>query len=207
MFDSPGVERLNIPPFNMSDGPHGVYSAPIPTTVFPSSIALAASWDTEYMETVGAAMGREFKAAGKNMALSPAVDLGRDPRNGRASETIGEDPFLGGKIGAALCRGLQSTNLIATVKHFIAQNHDGDRTKTNPTMDKRTMRELYGLVFKIVIEEGEVYSVMSAYNLVNGLHCSQYDEILSEKNGDSNILSFRIGMEPMMNLRSSLMRD
>lgn len=180
MFDSPGIERLNIPPFNMSDGPHGVYSAPIPTTVFPSSIALAASWDTEYMETVGAAMGKEFKAAGKNMALSPAVDLGRDPRNGRASETIGEDPFLGGKIGAALSRGLQSNNIIATVKHFIAQNHDGDRTKANPTMDKRTMRELYGLVFKIVIEEGEVYSVMSAYNLVNGLHCSQYDEILTQ---------------------------
>lgn len=166
MFDAPGVSRLGIPGFSMSDGPHGVRSASS-STAFPISIALTATWDPEYMEIVGAAYGSEFKGAGKNMALGPAVDVGRDPRNGRASETLGEEPYLGGKIFAAFTRGIQSTHLIGTVKHFLAQNHDGDRDRTSPTMDERTMREFYGLPFRMVVQEGEVYSVMSSYNLVN----------------------------------------
>jgi beta-glucosidase len=177
MFDSPGIGRLGIPGFVMSDGPHGVRMSNN-ATAFPISVALTATWDPAYMEIVGAAYGSEFKANGKNMALGPAVDIGRDPRNGRASETIGEEPYLGGKIFAAFTRGVQSTKLIATVKHFLAQNHDGVRDQTNPIMDERTMREFYGLPFRMVVQEGEVYSVMSAYNLVNGKHCSQNADAL-----------------------------
>ena len=150
------------------------------TTAFPTTIALTSTWDPEYMETVGAAYGREFRGAGKSMALGPAADVGHDPRNGRASETIGEEPYLGGKIFAAFARGVQSTHLIATLKHFMAQNHDGDRDHTNPTMDTRTMREFYGLGFKMVVQEGDVYSVMSSYNLVNGVHCSQNPDSLNK---------------------------
>jgi beta-glucosidase len=104
MFSSPGIERLGVKGFDMSDGPHGVRYAQS-STCFPTNIALAATWDAEYMETVGAAYGSEFKAAGKNMALGPAVDIGRNPIAGRASETLGEEPYLGGKLFAAFTRG------------------------------------------------------------------------------------------------------
>ena len=178
MFDSPGVDRLNVPSLAMSDGPHGVRYAN-GSTCFPITIALTSTWDPEYMEIVGAAYGREFRGAGKSMALGPAVDVGHDPRNGRASETIGEEPYLGGKIFAAFTRGVQSTHLISCVKHFMAQNHDADRHQTNPVMDQRTMREFYGAAFRMVVQEGEVYSVMTSYNLVNGAHSSQNVDMLT----------------------------
>jgi len=179
MFESSGIDRLGIPGFSMGDGPHGVRLAPKATT-FPVTIALTATWDPEYIEIVGEAMGREFKGAGNNMALCPAIDIGRDPRNGRASETIGEEPYLGGKIFAAFTRGMQNTHIIATVKHFLAQNHEADRCYANSFIDARTLREFYGLPFRMVVQEGEVYSVMSAYNLVNEEHCSQNGEILNQ---------------------------
>ena len=179
MFDSPGIDRLGIPGLAMSDGPHGVRFGSL-TTAFPVTIALTSTWDPKYMETVGSAYGREFRGAGRSMALGPAADVGHDPRNGRASETIGEEPYLGGKVFAAFARGVQSTHLIATVKHFMAQNHDGDRDHTNPTMDARTMREFYGLGFRMVVQEGDAYSVMSSYNLVNGVHCSQSGDVLNQ---------------------------
>ena len=155
MFESPGISRLNIEGFHMSDGPQGVRFAQ-GTTAFPASIALAATWDPAVVELVGAAYGREHKGAGKNMALGPAVDIGRDPRNGRASETIGEEPFLGGKVMAGFAKGVQSTRLIGCVKHFMAQNHDGRRTESCAMMDSRTMRVLYGLPFRTVIQEGGI---------------------------------------------------
>ena len=179
MFDTPGIDRLGIPGLAMSDGPHGVRFGN-KTTAFPTTIALTSTWDPEYMEQVGAAYGREFRGAGKSMALGPAVDVGHDPRNGRASETIGEEPYLGGKVFAAFTRGVQSTHLIATVKHFMAQNHDGDRDSTSPAMDERTMREFYGSAFRMVVQEADVYSVMSSYNLVNGIHTSQNGDILNQ---------------------------
>lgn len=178
-FTSPGVDRLGVAGFNMSDGPHGVRMAK-GTTAFPVTIALTATWDADIMEEVGAAYGREHRGAGTNMALGPAVDIGHDPRAGRASETVGEEPYLGGKIFAAFTRGLQSTNLIGTVKHLMAQNIDATRTETSPNMDERTMREFYALPFKMVIQEGGALSVMSSYNLVNGVHCSQSSEILNQ---------------------------
>lgn len=178
MFNAPGIDRLGIPGITVSDGPHGVAMA-VGTTCFPGSIALAATWDEDFMEHVGAAFGREFRGTYKSMALGPAIDIGRDPRNGRASETVGEEPYLGGKIFAPFIRGMQSTHLIACAKHFIAQNHDAFRDYQNPVMDKRTLREFYGLAFRMVVQEGEVYSIMASYNLVNGVHTSQYADILT----------------------------
>jgi beta-glucosidase len=177
MFESPGVERLGISRFHMSDGPHGVREGK-KVTAFPTTIALAATWDIDICTQVGESYGREHRGAGTNMALGPTVDIGHDPRNGRASETIGEEPYLGGKLMAAFTRGAQSTKLITCMKHFMAQNHDGDREKTCPIMDERTMREFYGLSFRIVVQEAKPYSIMSSYNLVNNIHTSQNKDIL-----------------------------
>lgn len=178
-FNIEGIERLGIPGFKMCDGPHGVRNGK-GVTAFPVSIALAATWDPDYMEIVGSAYGKEFKGLGLNMALGPAVDLGRDPRNGRASETFGEEPYLGGKVFAAFTRGAQKMNLIACAKHFLAQSHDGTRNIANPKIDERSLREFYGLAFRMLVQEGEVYSVMSSYNLANDVHCSQNDDILNQ---------------------------
>lgn len=132
------------------------------------------------MEIIGAAYGREHRGAGTNMALGPAIDIQHDPRMGRASETVGEEPYLGGKIFSAFTRGVQSTKIIACGKHFIAQNHDGTRDKTSPMMDVRTMREFYGLGFRMLVQEANIYSMMSSYNLVNNIHTSQHPDILTQ---------------------------
>ena len=169
--------RLGIPGLRTADGPHGVRGGP--STSFPVGIAMAATWDPALLERVGAAMGREFRGRGRNQALAPCLDLTRDPRNGRSAESAGEDPYLAGEIGAALVSGLQSTRAIATVKHFAATNHQAGRREADHVVDARTLRELYGLPFRIAIQEGATWSVMNAYNWINGRPSSANSELLT----------------------------
>jgi beta-glucosidase len=170
--------RLFIPGFRMADGPHGVRGGQ--ATSFPVGIAMAATWDPELIEWVGRAMGDEFQGKGRSQALGPCLDITRDPRNGRSPESGGEEPYLIGKIGAAMVKGIQSAQTIATAKHDAATNHQDNRRYTNHWIDARTVREFYGLPFRMAVQQGDAWSVMNAYNWINGRPSSANRELLTQ---------------------------
>ncbi|MEP6900746.1 MAG: glycoside hydrolase family 3 N-terminal domain-containing protein, partial [Actinomycetota bacterium] len=119
-FDTVPIPRLGIPSLKMTDGPSGVRQAP--ATSFPSSIALAASFDTALIKRVAQAIAQETKAKGKNVLLGPCVNIQRTPFGGRNFESFGEDPFLAAQMAVAYIKGIQSENVIPSVKHFAANN-------------------------------------------------------------------------------------
>ena len=141
---------------------------------------MAATWDPR-----SAGPGRRWPwakrrwAKGRNQVLGPCLDITRDPRNGRSPESGGEEPYLSGKIGAAIVRGIQATQAIATPKHFAAKNHQTDRRNANYLIDARTWREFYGLPFRMAVQQGGARSIMSAYNWINGRPSSANPELLS----------------------------
>jgi beta-glucosidase-like glycosyl hydrolase len=178
-MDTADNTRLGIPGFRMADGPHGVRDGQ--ATCFPVSIAMAATWDPELLERVGIALGKEFRGkCSRNQALGPSIDITRDPRNGRSPESAGEEPYLAGKVGAALVRGIQATQAIATVKHFAATNHQHNRNNSNHTIDARTLREFYGMPFRMAVQQGGAWSVMNSYNWINWHPNSANYELLTK---------------------------
>ncbi|RPG87590.1 MAG: T9SS C-terminal target domain-containing protein [Crocinitomicaceae bacterium TMED209] len=171
-------EVLGIPGFVMSDGPHGVRF--VDATSFPTGIAMATSWNKEMMFDIGRAMGREFHAYGKHQQLGPALDLCRDPRNGRSPETGGEDPFLCAHMNIPLVRGIQTEPVVATIKHFNGVNKQENRHAVNHLMSTRQLMEHYGYNFRRVMQDAGALSVMNAYNLVNGNKSAESTELLTE---------------------------
>jgi len=176
-MDTADNTRLGIPGFGMADGPHGIREGK--ATSFPVGIAMAATWDPELVEEVGMALGKEARGKGRNQVLGPCLDITRDPRNGRSPESGGEEPYLVGRVGAAIVRGIQATQAIATPKHFAANNHQSDRRNANHTIDARTWRELYGLPFRMAVQQGGAWSIMNAYNWINGRPSSANYELLT----------------------------
>lgn len=173
---TPSNSRLHIPGFVMDDGPHGVRLHI--ASAFPTGIAMAATWDKDMLWTIGKAMGEEFWAFGKNQQLGPCIDLCRDPRSGRNAESGSEDPYLSGQIGVAVIKGIQTTPVIATVKHFMVESKQAYRNDCNQIYTERWMMEHFGYNFRTSIQEGASMSIMSSYNLVNGIHATQSDLLL-----------------------------
>ena len=173
-------ERLGIPEIKMTDGPLGVRSINGEATAFPASIALAASWDKELVEKVGAAIGQETRAKGKHILLAPGMNIYRAPMNGRNFEYLGEDPYLSGQMAVSYIKGVQKEGVIATAKHLVANNQEYDRHHTSSDMDERTLREIYLPAFKASVQEGNVGIVMTAYNPVNGVHASNNDYLIND---------------------------
>jgi len=175
-FTTGNNTRLGIPGFTMSDGPHGVrYGG---NTSFPVGVAMAATWDMDMLFRVGKAMGEEFWANGVHQQLGPCIDICRDPRGGRSAETAGEDPFLSGNIGSALIKGIQTTPVIATIKHFMIEAKQSTRNTSNQIYTDRWMLEHYGYNFRFSTQEGGPLSLMDAYNLINGVHCTENTALL-----------------------------
>ncbi len=170
--------RLNIPGFIMADGPHGVREGM--ATSFPVGIAMAATWDTALAWRVGLAMGKEFRAKGKHQMLGPAMDMTRDPRNGRTPESGGEDPVLNAYINAAALKGVQSTAAFATAKHYNGKHRQANRTNNNYTISQRQLLEHYGLNFRKSVQDAGALSVMSAYNSVNGHQAAESYSLLTD---------------------------
>ncbi len=166
------IPRLGIPSLKMSDGPLGVHDYG-PTTAYPAGIALAASWNTDLAQRVGVSMGRDARARGVNIVLAPALNIYRAPMNGRNFEYFGEDPYLASRMAVSVVEGIQSQNVIATVKHFVANNMEYDRHHINAVVDERTLREIYLPAFEAAVREAHVGAVMDSYNLVNGQHMTQ----------------------------------
>lgn len=173
------VMRLGVPAIKMSDGPAGCRNWG-PSTAYPAAVALAASFDPALVERVGRSIGRDCRARGVRILLAPGVNIARSPLNGRNFEYMGEDPYLAGITAAAYIRGVQSEGVLATVKHFAANNQEWDRNRISSEVDERALREIYFPAFERSVREGHVAAVMSAYNPLNGTYCSQNSWLLRQ---------------------------
>ena len=191
-MESVAIPRLGIPSIKMADGPMGIRSwagpskitktasHPFSSTAFPAGIAVAATWDPAVAQSVGQAIGQEVKAIGRDMILGPTVNIQRVPLWGRNFEGYGEDPYLAAQMGVAYINGVQGEGVIATVKHFDANNQEFERHRVDESIDERTLQEIYFPAFKAAVQEAGVWSVMSAYQKVNGLYCSENPFLLKD---------------------------
>jgi beta-glucosidase len=180
-----------IAPVVLSNGPHGVgkqtaegdhvgATATVPATCFPSATTLASTWDLDLVSEVGAAMGREARSHGVDVLLGPGMNLKRHPGGGRVFEYFSEDPLVSGKIAAALVRGVQSQGVGSSIKHFAGNNQETDRMRMDSVIDERTLRELYLRGFEIAVRESAPWTVMTSYNLLNGVHTGESDWLLNK---------------------------
>lgn len=170
--------RLGIPIFLAEEAPHGHMA--IGTTVFPTSIGLAATWDTELLEEVGKVIGKELMAQGGNIGYGPVIDLAREPRWSRVEETYGEDVYLTSKMASAMVRGTSGEGVISTLKHFVAYGipeggHNGSPSHIGP----RDLEENVLPTFKSAIESGAL-SVMTSYNTIDGIPSTCNEELLTD---------------------------
>lgn len=175
-FETKAIERLGIPPLNMADGPLGVRWDN--STALPSGILLGATWNPEIVTEFGKVLAAETKAKGRHVILAPCVNIARIPMGGRNFESFGEDPFLTSRITVNYIKGVQNENVVATVKHFAANNQEHQRDFVNTIVDERTLNEIYFPAFKSAVEEANVLAVMCAYNKLNGPYCSENDYLL-----------------------------
>jgi len=171
-FFTQPIQRVGIPSLKMSDGPMGVHDYG-PTTAYPAGIALAASWDEDLAKRVGISMGKDARARGVHIILAPGMNIYRSPLNGRNFEYFGEDPFLASRMAVGVIEGIQSQGVMATAKHFIANNSEYGRMDHSSDLDERTMREIYLPAFEASVKEARVGALMDAYNLVNGVYMTQ----------------------------------
>lgn len=180
---SPGVPRLGVPDLQMIGAGLGVTNLGKrkngSATVFPSTLALAASFDRELAYDLGREIGRQTRDQGFNVSLGGAVNLIREASGGRNFEYMSEDPILSGKLMAQNLRGIQDQKIVATIKHFAINDQETGRMVMNVRMDERTMRETDLLAFEIGIKESGVGAVMSAYNGVNGVYASESPYLLN----------------------------
>jgi beta-glucosidase len=172
-----GVARLGIPPLYFTDGPRGVARGS--STCFPCSMARGASYDVDLERRIGEIIGIEARAQDCTLSGAVCVNLLRHPAWGRAQETYGEDPYHVGEMGAALAVGIQTHNVVATVKHFALNSIENARFTVDVRCDGRVMREVYLPHFKRILDAG-CASVMSAYNMWNGEYCGQHRELLTD---------------------------
>ena len=181
----------DIPSLFLSDGPHGLrkqegaqdcmgVAESRPATCFPTASALACSFDPELVERVGAAIGEEARRQGVDVALGPGVNIKRHPLCGRNFEYFSEDPVVSGELGAAMVRGIQSRGVGACLKHFAANSQEHARMVSDSVVDERTLRELYLAPFEYVVRHARPWSVMTAYNKLNGVYCSEHEWLLHE---------------------------
>jgi beta-glucosidase len=175
-FDTTGVPRLHIPALRMTDGPVGVRVGQ--ATAFPASVLLAATFEPELARQVGEAIGREVKGHGKNVLLAPAVNIVRTALNGRDFEYLGEDPELAARMAVAYVQGVQSQHVMATVKHFAANNQETQRQTIDVEVDARTLHEIYLPAFEAAVKQGGAWAVMCAYNKVNGVYACEHPGLL-----------------------------
>ncbi len=191
IFSTAGVKRLGIPGLMTDDGPLGVRedvmegwgSANLTTdsaTFFPNGSALAATWNPALAYRFGHDMGEEARARKKYIMLAPAFNIARTPLCGRTYEYYSEDPFLNSRLAVQTVKGIQSQNIAACVKHFAANNQEIERGRVNVNVDERTLREIYLPAFKASITEGNAWTIMSAYNKLRGVYCSENSYLLQK---------------------------
>ncbi len=172
-YNTDGNELLEIPQFKGSDGPHGIGNGAPGFSSFPVTIGMAATWDPALITRVGRAIALEQAARGRDRIAGPTLDLLIDPRIGRAPETIGEDPFLGGRISEAFVLGQNTTSVFGTIKHYNLNTYELNRRTNNYLSDERSLVEFWGYHWKRTVQVGGAISVMCAYNWINGDKCAE----------------------------------
>jgi beta-glucosidase len=182
---------VGFPGLKMSDGPIGARFFG-PTIAYTAAIGMAATWNPVLAEQVGSAIGNDARSRGVHVLLGPGVNIYRAPMCGRNFEYYGEDPFLSSRLVVGFIRGLQSRGVMATVKHFAANNQEWDRHNASSDLDERTLREIYLPAFEAAVREADTGAVMNSYNLINGVHATQNahlnNEILKGEWGFKGIL-------------------
>ena len=166
------LERLGLPAVKMVDGPQGVRNN-TRSTLYPSGVAAASTWNRELIEKMGIALGQDSRARGVHILLGPGVNIYRSPLCGRNFEYFGEDPYLAAQIAVNYIKGLQSQDVMACIKHFAGNNQEWDRHAVSSDIDERTLHEIYFPAFEAAVKEADVASVMTSYNLLNGVHASE----------------------------------
>ena len=166
------IDRLGLPAVRMADGPQGVRNN-TKSTLYPSGIAAAATWDTDLIHQMGVALGQDSRARGVHILLGPGANIYRSPLCGRNFEYFGEDPYLAGEIAASYIIGLQSQGVMASIKHFAANNQEYARHSVSSDIDERTLHEIYFPAFEKAVKKAEVATIMTSYNLLNSVHASE----------------------------------
>lgn len=183
------INRLGVPQMLVSDGPHGVRRQPnshemgaesLPATCFPTASALAATWNTALIHELGSALAEECIAQDVDIVLGPGANMKRSPLNGRNFEYFSEDPYLAGELAAAYINGVQSKGVGTSLKHFAANNQEFQRLRISAEMDERTLREIYLTAFEKAVKQAQPWTVMCAYNKVNGVYASEHDYLLNQ---------------------------
>lgn len=181
-FGMGNLPKYGVPNIMTADGPAGLRIWPkcgINTTAWPCATLLASTWDEELIEKVGEAGAEEVKENNIAIWLTPACNIHRSPLCGRNFEYYSEDPYLAGKSGAAMVRGIQSQHIGASVKHFAANNKETNRKDSDSRVSERALREIYLKQFEIIVKESKPYTIMSSYNILNGIHTSENKDLLT----------------------------
>lgn len=186
-----GIERLGIPSIMVADGPHGLrkqsegadhlaLNQSVPATCFPSAAGLASTWNRELIKRVGVALGEECQAENVAVLLGPGANIKRSPLCGRNFEYFSEDPYLSSQMAASHVNGVQSQGVGASLKHFAANNQEHRRMTVDVLVDERTLREIYLASFEDAVKEAQPWTVMCAYNKVNGEFASESNYLLND---------------------------
>lgn len=190
LFQSGAVERLGIPAIITSDGPMGVRAEFMSdrwitagnnddmVSYLPSNSALASTWNPKLAHDMGYVLGAEARGRGKDVILAPGINIKRDPKCGRNFEYMSEDPKLAATLAVPFIQGVQENDVAACVKHFAANCQETDRLMVDEEIDDRTLYEIYLPAFKAAVQEGGAYSIMGAYNKINGYHCCENKMLL-----------------------------
>ena len=190
-WQTQSVKRLGIENMTLSDGPHGIrkqegagdqlgLNGSVPATCYPTAATMANSWDPALGEELGKMLGEEAASQDVCVLLGPGLNIKRNPFCGRNFEYFSEDPYLAGKMAAGYIRGIQANGVSACPKHFAANNTELRRMASNSVMDERTLREIYLTGFEIAVTEAHPKSIMSSYNMVNGVYANENKHLLQE---------------------------
>ncbi|KAI1372575.1 glycoside hydrolase family 3 protein [Hypoxylon crocopeplum] len=178
------LPQHGVPSLRLSDGPNGVRGTKffngVKAACFPCGTALGATFNQELLEEAGKKMGEEAKVKGAHVILGPTINMQRSPLGGRGFESLSEDPVLAGLGAAALVRGIQSTGVQATIKHFVCNDHEHKRNAVQAIITERALREIYALPFQLVVRDSNPGSFMTGYNGVNGTYCSENSKLLDQ---------------------------
>ncbi|KAL6806333.1 glycoside hydrolase family 3 protein [Trichoderma sp. SZMC 28013] len=178
------LPKHGVPSLRFTDGPNGVRGTKffdgVPAACFPCGTSLGSTFNQPLLEEAGKMMGKEAIAKSAHVILGPTINMQRSPLGGRGFESIGEDPFLAGLGAAALVRGIQSTGVQATIKHFLCNDQEDRRMTVQSIVTERALREIYALPFQIAVRDAQPGAFMTAYNGINGVPCSENPKYLDE---------------------------
>ncbi|HBE27970.1 MAG TPA: glycosyl hydrolase [Ktedonobacter sp.] len=179
------VERLGIPSLKMTDGPNGArgaggFTSGVKAACFPAEISLASTWNIDLLERVGQALAREVHMKGAQVLLAPTVNIQRSPLGGRNFECFSEDPYLSARLAVAYITGLQRAGVGASIKHYVCNDEEFERFSISSEVRERALREIYLLPFQAAVHEIQPWTIMAAYNLVNGIAASENSYLLTQ---------------------------